>query len=124
MEKFFIKEETFSPYKKYQAILEAKINTSLYVFGDKKEPITFNNFAEAQSMLEHVYKALIKTSYTRRNTRTKLSLGYSVVCITDGMDYTIHADGTFDAIEVRGIQNDKVALRYSIKYVPSQTLNN
>lgn len=117
MDKFIIKEETFSPYKKNQAILEAKINTSQYVYGDKKEPYAYTNFQTAQSMLKHVYNALKATTYTRRNTRTRLDAGYSVVHITDGMDYTTHPDGSIDAIEVRGILNDKVALRYSIKYL-------
>ena len=117
MGKFIIKEEVFSPYKKYQAILEAGINTSQYVKDDKSQPISYNEMQTAKSMLRHVYNALINTTYTRRNTQTELRLGYRVVYITDGMDYTTYPDGTFDAIEVRGIQTDKVALRYTIKYV-------
>ena len=117
MERYIIKEKVFSPYKKYQAILEAQINTSQYIKDSNNDPYIYNDKSTVMSMMRHVYNALINTTYTRRNTRTELRLGYRVVYITDGMDYTTYPDGTFDASEVRGIQNDKVALRYSIESV-------
>ena len=58
MGKFIIKEEVFSPYKKYQAILEAGINTSQYVKDDKSQPISYNEMQTAKSMLRRVYNAL------------------------------------------------------------------
>ena len=117
MEKYIIKEQVLAPYKKYNAILEARINTSQYVKDNKDQPIVFNNKTTAMSMLRHVYNALINTTYTRRNRRTPLNIGYKIVYITEGMDYTTNIDGSIDAIEVRGILNEKMILRYSIESV-------
>ena len=117
MKRYIIKEKVFSPYKKYQAILEAQINTSQYIKDSNNDPYIYNDKSTVMSMMQHVYNALINTTYTRRNTRSQLSLGYKVVFITDGDDYTTNIDGSIDTIEVRAIQTDKVALRYSIESV-------
>ncbi|MBR6178212.1 MAG: hypothetical protein IKQ70_10070 [Bacteroidales bacterium] len=117
MERYIIKEKVFSPYQKYQAILEAQINTSQYIKDSNNDPYIYNDKSTVMYMMQHVYDALINTTYTRRNTRTQLDLGYNVVFITDGEDYTTNIDGSIDTIEVRAIQTDKVALRYSIERV-------
>lgn len=117
MEKFIIKVDVATQFKKHNAILEAQINTSQYIKDSNNDPYIYNDKSTVMSMMHHVYDALINTTYTRRNTRTELNLGYNVVFITDGEDYTTNIDGSIDTIEVRAIQTDKVALRYSIERV-------
>ena len=114
MGKFIIKVDVATQFKKYNAILEALVNTSQYVKDDKNQPAVYNDNQTVKVMLNHVLDALRNTTYTRRNTRTQLDIGYRLVYITNGKDYSTYEDGTIDSIEVRGIQSDKVALRYSI----------
>ena len=113
-EKYIIKETTYAPYKKHNAILEALINTSQFIRDDKNKPIVFDDKSTASYALSQVYKALKETTYTRRNTRTSLDLGYNIVYISNGEDYELHPDGSFDAIDIRTVQSGKVALQFRI----------
>lgn len=113
--KYMIAIMTFGAAKKHNAILEALTNTAQYVRNDNNKPIIFDDKSTAHYMLSRVYDVLKETTYTRRNTRTRLDLGYNIVYISNGEDYTKNPDGTFDAIDVRGIQSDKVMLQFSIQ---------
>lgn len=113
--KYMIAVMTFGAAKKYNAILEALVNTAQYVRNDNNKPIIFGDKSTAQYMLSRVYDVLKDTTYTRRNTRTRLESGYRIVYMTDGEDCEKNPDGSFDAIDVRGIQSDKVLLQFSIQ---------
>ena len=115
--KYIIVSTAFGAAKKHNAILEAQTNTAQFIRDDNGKPTVFGDKSTASYMLSSVYKALKETTYTRRNTRTRLDVGYHIVFISDGEDYTLHPDGSIDAIEVRGIQSDKIALQFYIKKI-------
>ena len=116
-EKYIIAVSTSAPYKKHNAILEAQINTSQFIRDDKGKPIIFGDKSTASYALSQVHKALKETTYTRRNTRSQLELGYNIVYISDGEDYKLHPDGSIDAIDVRTVQSGKTALQFWIQKV-------
>ena len=107
----------FGKAKKYNAILEALANTEQFIRDDNGKPTVFGDKSAAQFMLSHVYDALKATTYTRRNTKTRLDVGYKIVFITEGEDYTLHPDGSFDGIDIRGITSDKVILQFYLQKI-------
>jgi len=119
-EKYIIRVIVATPYKRYNAILEALTNTAQFFKDDSGNYVNYNDKNTVCYMLSCIYQALKDTTYIRRNTKTELTSGFNVVFISNGKDYTITPEGTIDTIEVRGIQSDKVALRYSIEKIDTK----